>query len=82
MVRDRATSVIIDSYQWSTSGCLFAKTGGSNTTPGLDEASQTSTRCIKLPQRCMLVEAAHLIAQFRTNKVVNEAIKEGLVNSG
>jgi len=83
MVRDRATSVIIEFVPVEHSPDALAENRRIKCNSGLDEASLTSTRWIKPPQRHTLCQkAAHLIARFRTNKVANEAINEGLVIVG
>jgi len=83
VVRDRATSVIVEFIPVAHSPDALAENRRVKCDSRLDEGSLTSTRWIKLLQRCMPGQkAVHLITCFKTNVVVNQVIKEGMVITG
>ena len=83
IMRDRAISVLVEFVPVAHSPDVLTEDRRIECDLGLEEGVLMSTRWIKPQRRCATGQkAAHLIAQFRTHRAVNSAIKEGLVIAG
>ena len=83
VVRERATSVIVEFVLVVHSPDVLTKNRRIKGDSRLKEGALLTTRWIKPTQRCMPGQrAAHLIAHFKTNEATNMVFKDGIVIVG